>query len=45
MTNRKSTSIKLTDTQLILLPRAVQREDGAATLPEGTTEVSEKTEP
>ena len=35
---RKSTSSKLTDTQLILLSRAVQREDGAATLPEGTTE-------
>jgi hypothetical protein len=33
LTTRKSTSTKLTDTQLIVLSRAVQREDGAATLP------------
>ena len=38
LTTRKSTSIKLTDTQLIVLSRAVQREDGAATLPDGMTE-------
>jgi hypothetical protein len=33
LTTRKSTSTKLTGTQLIVLSRAVQREDGAATLP------------
>jgi hypothetical protein len=38
LTTRKSTSTKLTDTQLIVLSRAVQREDGAATLPDGITE-------
>jgi hypothetical protein len=38
LTTRKSTSTKLTDTQLIVLSRAAQREDGAATLPEGMTE-------
>src|SRR5271169_3145409 len=31
----KSPSIKLTDTQLLVLSRAAQREDGAATMPEG----------
>ena len=38
LTSRKSTSSKLTDTQLIVLSRAAQREDGAATLPEGMTD-------
>jgi len=38
LTSRKSTSIKLTDTQLIVLSRAVQREDGTATVPDGMTE-------
>jgi Protein of unknown function (DUF3489) len=38
LTTRKSTSTKLTDTQLIVLSRAAQRKDGAATLPEGMTE-------
>ena len=38
LTTRKSTSTRLTDTQLIVLSRAAQREDGAATLPEGMTE-------
>jgi hypothetical protein len=38
LTTRKSKSTKLTDTQLILLSRAAQREDGAATLPDGMTE-------
>jgi hypothetical protein len=38
LTTRKSTSTKLTDTQRIVLSRVVQREDGAATLPEGMTE-------
>jgi hypothetical protein len=37
-TTRKFTSTRLTDTQLIVLSRAAQREDGAATLPEGMTE-------
>jgi len=37
-TTRKSSSIRLTDTQLIVLSRSAQREDGAATLPEGMTE-------
>jgi Protein of unknown function (DUF3489) len=37
-TKRKSTSTSLTDTQLIVLSRAAQREDGVATLPEGMTE-------
>jgi hypothetical protein len=37
-TTRKSTSTRLTDTQLILLSRAAQREDGAASLPEDMTE-------
>ena len=37
-TTRKAVSIKLNDTQLIVLSRAAQREDGAATLPEGMTE-------
>jgi hypothetical protein len=31
----KAASIKLTDAQLVMLSRAAQREDGAATLPEG----------
>jgi hypothetical protein len=31
LATRKSTSTKLTDTQLIVLSRAVQPEDGAAT--------------
>jgi hypothetical protein len=38
LTTRKSTSTRLTDTQLIVLSRSAQREDGAATLPEGMTE-------
>ena len=38
LTSRKFTSIQLTDTQLIVLSHAAQREDGAATLPEGMTE-------
>ena len=38
LTSRKSTSTRLTDTQLMVLSRAVQREDGAATLPDGMTE-------
>src|ERR1700675_3632106 len=38
LTTRKSTSTKLTDAQLIVLSHAVQREDGAATLPDGITE-------
>ena len=38
LTTRKSTSTRLTDTQLIVLSRAAQREDGAATLPDGMTE-------
>src|SRR5947209_20524068 len=38
LTARKSTSTKLTDTQLIVLSHAAQREDGAATLPDGMTE-------
>jgi predicted transcriptional regulator len=38
LTARKSTSTKLTDTQLIVLSRAARREDGAVTLPEGMTE-------
>ena len=38
LTTRKSTSIKLTDTPLIVLSRAAQREDGAATWPDGMTE-------
>jgi hypothetical protein len=38
LTTRKFTSTRLTDVQLIVLSRAVQREDGAATLPEGMTE-------
>ena len=33
LTTRKSTSPRLTDIQLIVLSHAVQREDGAATLP------------
>jgi hypothetical protein len=37
-TTRKSSSIRLTDTQLIVLSRSAQLEDGAATLPEGMTE-------
>jgi hypothetical protein len=37
-TKRKSTSTKLTDAQLIVLSLAAQRDDGAATLPEGMTE-------
>jgi hypothetical protein len=37
-TNRKSTSTRLTDMQLIVLSRAAQREDGAATLPDDITE-------
>jgi hypothetical protein len=38
LTTRTSTSTRLTDTQLILLSRAAQREDGAAALSEGMTE-------
>jgi hypothetical protein len=38
LTTRKSTSPRLTDTQLIVLSRAAQREDGAAALSEGMTE-------
>jgi hypothetical protein len=38
LTTRKSTSTRLTDTQLIVLSRAAQREDGAAALPDGMTE-------
>ena len=38
LTTRKSTSIRLTDTQLIVLSSAVRREDGAATLPDSMTE-------
>jgi hypothetical protein len=38
VTTRKSPSTRLTDTQLILLSRAAQREDGAASLPDGLTE-------
>ena len=38
LTTRKSTSSRLTDMQLIVLSRAVQRDDGAATLPDGMTE-------
>ena len=38
LTTRKSASTNLTDTQLIVLSRAAQREDGAAILPEGITE-------
>ena len=38
LTTRKSTSTKPTDTQLIVLSRAAQREDGAATWPDGMTE-------
>jgi CRP-like cAMP-binding protein len=37
-TNRKSTLTRLTDTQLIVLSRAAQREDSAATLPDDITE-------
>jgi Protein of unknown function (DUF3489) len=37
-TKHKSTSTRLTDTQLVVLSRAAQRQDGAATLPEGMTE-------
>jgi Protein of unknown function (DUF3489) len=38
LTTRESTSTRLTDTQLIVLSRAAQREDGAAALPDGMTE-------
>jgi hypothetical protein len=38
LTTRESTSTRLTDTQLIVLSRAAQREDGAAALSEGMTE-------
>ena len=38
LTTRTSTSTRLTDTQLIVLSRAAQREDGAANLPEGITD-------
>jgi hypothetical protein len=38
LTTRDSTPIRLTDTQLIVLSRAAQREDGAATLPDGMTQ-------
>jgi hypothetical protein len=38
LTAPKSTSTKLTDTQVIVLSRAAQREDGAVTFPEGMTE-------
>jgi len=38
LTTRKSTSTRLTDTQLIVLSRAAQREDGAAALSEEMTE-------
>jgi len=38
LTTRKSTSTRLTDTQLVVLSRAALREDDAATLPEGMTE-------
>jgi hypothetical protein len=38
LTTRKSTSTKLTHMQLIVLSHAAQREDGAATLPDGITE-------
>jgi hypothetical protein len=38
LTTRKSTSTGLTDTQLIVLSCAAQRDDGAATLPEGMAE-------
>ncbi len=37
LTTRKPTSTRLTDTQLFVLSRAAQREDGAATLPDGMT--------
>jgi hypothetical protein len=37
-TKSKSSSTRLTDTRLIVLSRAAQREDGAATLPDGMTE-------
>ena len=37
LTIRTSTSTRLTDTQLIVLSRAAQQEDGAANLPEGMT--------
>ena len=35
---QRPASLKLTDTQLIVLSRAAQRDDGAATLPEGITD-------
>jgi hypothetical protein len=38
LNTRKSTSTRLTDTQLVVLSRAALREDDAATLPEGMTE-------
>ena len=38
LTTRKSTSTRLTDTQLMVLSRAAQRDDRVATLPEGMTE-------
>ena len=38
LTIRTSTSTRLTDTQLIVLSRAAQQEDGAANLPEGMTD-------
>jgi hypothetical protein len=38
LTTRESTSTRLTRMQLIVLSRAAQREDGAATLPDGMTE-------
>ena len=38
LTTRESTSTRLTDTQLIVLSRAAQREDGAAALSKGMTE-------
>jgi hypothetical protein len=38
LTTRKSTSPRLTDIELIVLSDAAQREDGAATLPDGMTE-------
>ena len=35
---REDRSIKLTDTQLVVLSRAAQRQDGAAAMPEGKNE-------
>ena len=38
LTPQKSMPMELTDTQLVVLSRAAQRDDGAATLPEDITD-------